>query len=564
MEHGSVETARDKANVSRNQNVMYVLPHDTAAIAQFMGPVLEQVDASEASDAPGPRAVVVTPDAASAVAIAHFIASKPPGVPSPNASRVIAATGARRAARLLASRPARVVVGPADQLLEMVRRAALKLESVRALVIAWADLVIDAGAMSSLEALMGDIPKDAARTVVAARNTPEVEAVVERYARRPRRVGATPEIPAESIAMRYAIASSEMRPAALRNLLDALDPPGAAVYARSDDSAREASDALRTLGYTPDDIVRVVRDGSTPAALMVLYDLPASRAELEQVAAAAPNQVVAIVQPRQLGALAALAGADRLVPLSLDSAVAAARTAEQRMRDEIRTVLDRGLPARELLTIEPLLADFDAASIAAAALKLLAGARERPVPNAASGPSAAAATPVSAAPDARAPRPAASGTVRMFVNLGERDGATARDLVGAIANEAGIAGSRIGRVEVRENHSIVELDASDAERAVAALSSANIRGRRVSARIDQDRGGSRDRGAPRDRPSRDRGSRDRAPRDRDPRDRGPRERGASRDAGARGARGGRVGQGRGPVGRRPPPRDRGPSRPRDE
>ncbi|HKV52120.1 MAG TPA: hypothetical protein VJO52_13075, partial [Gemmatimonadaceae bacterium] len=366
--------------MSRNSNVMYVLPHDAAAIAQFMGPVLEQAHTSDASDATGPRAIVITSDAPSAMAIARFVASAPAAESSPNASRVIAATGARRAARLLAARAAPVVVGPADQLLDMVRRAALKLENVRAVVIAWADLVIDAGAMSSLEALMSEMPKDAARTVVAARNTPEVEAVVERYARRPRRVGADPGVPAESIAVRYVITASETRPITLRTLLDVLDPPGAAVYARSDESAREAADTLRTLGYASDDIVRVVRDGSTPAALMVLYDLPSSRAELEQVAAAAPNQVVAIVQPRQLPALAALAGGDRLVPLALDSAVAAARTSEQRARDEIRAVLERAMPVRELLTIEPLLADFDGASVAAAALRLLTEARERPVP----------------------------------------------------------------------------------------------------------------------------------------------------------------------------------------
>ena len=560
MEHGNAEPARDKANVSRNQNVMYVLPHDAAAIAQFMGPVLEQLDASDASEVAGPRAIIVTPDAPSAMAIARFVASVPAAATTPNVSRVIAATAARRAARLLAAGSAPVVVGPADQLLELVRRAALKLENVRAVVLAWADLAIDAGAMSSLEALMSEMPKDAPRTVVAARNTPEVEAVVERYARRPRRVGAAPEAPAESIAMRYVITASETRPVALRNLLDALDPPGAAVYARSDESAREATDTLRTLGYTTEDIVRVVRDGSTPAALMVLYDLPSSRAELEQVAAAAPNQVVAIVQPRQLPALAALAGSDRLVPLSLDSAVAAARTSEQRTRDEIRAVLERGLPVRELLIIEPLLGDFDAASIAAAALRLLTEARERVVPSATSAqPVAASAPPATAPHDAGAPRAAAqSGTVRVFVNIGERDGAAARDLVGAIANEAGIAGSRIGRVDIRENHSIVELEAADAERAIAALAGANIRGRRVNARLDQERGGARDRGASRDRGGpRDRGSRDRG---------GPRERGGSRDAGARGGRGGggRVGPGRAPVGRRPPARDRGPSRPRDE
>ncbi|HEV2180706.1 MAG TPA: DbpA RNA binding domain-containing protein, partial [Gemmatimonadaceae bacterium] len=182
--------------------------------------------------------------------------------------------------------------------------------------------------------------------------------------------------------------------------------------------------------------------------------------------------------------------------------------------------------------LEPLLGDFDAASVAAAALRLLEAERARRTPHAKQpSPNAPAAAPA-AAPEAapRGPRRTpAGGAVRLFVNVGERDGVSPRDLVGAIANEAGIAGSRIGRVEIRDSHSLVELEAADAERAVEALTGANIRGRRVSARVD------------RDRPPRERGER-----------------------GERGGRGDRVGQARGKFSRRPGTRDRGPSRRRDE
>ena len=334
MEHGNAEPARERATVSRNQNVMYVLPHDSAAVAQFMGPVLEQLAAPEPADASGqgPRAVVVTPDAESAVAIARWVASQ-----SSDAPRAIAATGAARTARLIAAQPAPLVVGPADQLLELVRRASLKLDDVRAVVIAWADLLVDAGAVPSLEALMGEMPKESARTVVAARITAEVEALVERYARRPRRVGSAPADAVEPLAVRYLITGATMRSSALRHLLDALDPASAAIYVRAHDSEGDVRDTLRTLGYAGDEIVRVVREPTPSAALVILFDLPSSRAELDALAASAPNQVVALVQPKQLTALAALAGTGRLTPFSLDASVAAARASDQRTRDELRS-----------------------------------------------------------------------------------------------------------------------------------------------------------------------------------------------------------------------------------
>jgi hypothetical protein len=95
------------------------------------------------------------------------------------------------------------------------------------------------------------------------------------------------------------------------------------------------------------------------------------------------------------------------------------------------------------------------------------------------------------------------GAQRLFLAVGKRDQVRVGDIVGAIANEAGIDGDRIGAVELFESHATVELSAEDAARAVSALSAATLRGRKLSARIDErsgsDRGGDRggDRGAPR-------------------------------------------------------------------
>ncbi|MFP3427131.1 DbpA RNA binding domain-containing protein, partial [Pseudoalteromonas sp. SIMBA_162] len=43
------------------------------------------------------------------------------------------------------------------------------------------------------------------------------------------------------------------------------------------------------------------------------------------------------------------------------------------------------------------------------------------------------------------------------VAVGHRDGVKPGQLVGALANEGGIEGSRIGRIDIRNTHSVVEL-----------------------------------------------------------------------------------------------------------
>jgi ATP-dependent RNA helicase DeaD len=76
---------------------------------------------------------------------------------------------------------------------------------------------------------------------------------------------------------------------------------------------------------------------------------------------------------------------------------------------------------------------------------------------------------------------------RLFVNVGAKDNARPADLVGAFANEGGITRSQIGRVDLRETYSLVEVDARVASEVAAKLTGSTIRGRRVQARLEQDR-----------------------------------------------------------------------------
>ncbi len=61
-----------------------------------------------------------------------------------------------------------------------------------------------------------------------------------------------------------------------------------------------------------------------------------------------------------------------------------------------------------------------------------------------------------------------------------------RDLVGAIANEAGISGRDVGGIDIADRFSIVEVPAEAAEQVVEALRRSKIRGRRATVRRDRE------------------------------------------------------------------------------
>ena len=522
--------AREPSGVTRGQNVVHVTPLDWSALPRLLGTVVERIDAARLE----PQLIVVTTDAESAAAAAGAIV----GMVGERGVRVLAATMSPRAGRLLRSAPPHVITGAPAELATLLQSSALKPESVRGIVLAWLDTILETPEAQPLENLFAELPKEGARVVLASAMSPAYEALIERYARRARRESEPAGEPGPALSAEYVAAPEAGRAAALRRLLDALDLPAAVLYSREAGVRDEAVRVARALGY-PADAVRAASSAADAAGSepVVLLGLPSTREEMRAIAGTAGRRIYAVVQPSQLGSLRSLLGGGTVSPIALVDAAERARGRDAALRASLRDVLSSSDVRREVLAIEPLLSEFDGIEIAAAALQLLE--QQRPV------------RPVVAAA-------ATSPMTALFVNLGERDGVRAQELVAAVTSSAGIPGSQIGKVEVRDTHSIVEVAAPVAELVAGKLTGSVVRGRRVQARVDQPREARGGRGGP---PRGERGDRaDRGDRSGPRGERG--DRGAPRsDRGDRGDRPGRPG----PRAGGPPRggRDAGPKRPYD-
>ena len=217
-------------------------------------------------------------------------------------------------------RPVLAVAGAPTDLAELIRGSQLKLEGVRTVVLAWVDDLLDgeAESISALELLMTEVPKDAARTVVTERPDAPVDAFVERYLRRARRIDEREAIDeAAPVSVHYVTVSSASRAAALRRTLDELDPPSATVVAAADSDGETVSTLLRALGYPSAGTVQLSTGEVAPNThAVIFFGLPANRAQLTAAAAANPVTLVAMVQPRELPALRRMSGGE-LKPLTL-------------------------------------------------------------------------------------------------------------------------------------------------------------------------------------------------------------------------------------------------------
>jgi len=372
-----------------------------------------------------PRAVIVCADHEQAVLWADA---------APAELRAHAITGLARTAALLKEGRVGVVAGSPADIGALVTRSALKLDTLETLVIAWPESF-----SAELDTLLGEAPE--ARRVILSWDPHGLTDFIERHARRAEIVG---DIPLDSAgkplgpvaSARYVVVPAARRAIAVREVLDAVRSMRPYVWKGGD---------LTAPAEPPDAVIATT--------------LP-TREELRLLAAMAQPLVLALAS--QIPYLTSIAS---LSPLALTSRADRAQDRSAALRAAISARLTQGDVDAELAVLAPLFEEHDPAMVAGALLAII---RQ---------PSTASETPAAA--------PQQTGWSKLFVTVGRKDNASAKDLVGALIKEAGLQKGQIGKIDVRDSFSLVDIAAPVIEQAVQRLSGVTIRGRRVTARPDR-------------------------------------------------------------------------------
>lgn len=365
-----------------------------------------------------------------------------------------------RATRLIQAGGVQVLLATPQAALTLAQRSILKLDHVTSLLIVWPEAWDDDAATT---ALMQDLGRDTQRIVYTIEQD-RVNDLVERYARRALTVGPSIEtLPASADSatspakprpgsIRTVITPWIHRGTALKEILELLDPATSAVW-----TLTAVTEPGLPAGVN-------LCNGRVPAAdLIIAYDLPTST-QLAQLAES--SQVVLLVPPTAETWVSRVAPTAR--PIRLPGAIDTTATLASARRARIATLLDEGGSESGLLALAPLLERYDPAAVAAALYQLWQDRPDaHPIPP----------TPASDVMNA--------ATARVWLGVGKKDGATANDFVGVLTKEIRFDRSRIGKIEVRELYSLVEVPASDAEMLVGKLNGVTIRRRRITARIDR-------------------------------------------------------------------------------
>lgn len=437
--------ARESApTAARGHNLVIVVPHAPAYAAPALAGLLGRLGGET-----GTRALLLVPTAEIEEwgALANALARDLP-------LRIQAAHGEARALRRLRARELDLLIVAPETALALVRRSALKLDELGAVMVAWPESL---GADDVLTTLMQDVPREAQRIICTAA-VEQLTDLADRYARKAMTVGALPAdtaAPAPAGPVRSVPVSWEQRAAALGRVVELLDPASLVVWA-ADRSHAAAIAAAVPLG---DPSISFTTGDAPRAELIVAFD-PPSPARLRQLLSA--GEVVLLVPATADAYVARLAAPRR--PLRLPGLIEAVTHEAGAHRAAIARTIEEQRPERALLTLAPLFERYDPAAVAAALFELwLAKAG-------------------SAAPQAVPDVPA---TTRIFVGLGRNDNATANDFVAVLTKDLRVERGSIGRIELKDSFSLVEVPAQDAEKIAAALNGVTIRRKRVTAKVDR-------------------------------------------------------------------------------
>lgn len=460
-------------------------------------PILQAVD-PEANSA---RALVLTPSAQGAYRLAQSL------------SRLAQVTGHRVAA--LGSpwalpNLAGVLFATPEDLLKEVRGSAFTVEEVQVVVVDGFNGFLPP-AQESLETLFEILPKEGQRVVLGQPLSTEAEAFGRAHLSRavhipPKAVTEGTEAPsAQRGEIRYRVTGESKELELLQTVSGALEGGAHHVllFSQSEDQAADVGDFLSLHGFpsgAPGEEgfpvwlgvgeleARKTLEGWNPEApiVAVSLDVPTDPDSLDRRHGGREGGIV-LIRSRELLHLRDVARRTgyRLVPAQEPLPTRVAGELER-----LRSLLERTLQEEDLaphyLALEPLFKDHSPGEVAAATLFLL---QRRPGISKGSEDQALASSG-----EERSIGPAPKMWVRLFVGVGEKEDIGPGDLLGAIAGEAGVEGSQVGKIEIRETFSLVEVISTVAEKVVRGLNGTTIRGRAV--RVDYDRGGPSGRGGP--------------------------------------------------------------------
>ncbi|HCP53240.1 MAG TPA: ATP-dependent RNA helicase [Pseudomonas sp.] len=495
----------------------------TGKTAAFALPLLSRIDISKRE----PQALILAPTRELALQVATAFETYSKQLPGLNVVAVYG--GAPMGPQLKAIRQgAQVIVATPGRLVDHLRRDEKVLSTIQHLVLDEADEMLKLGFMDDLEVIFEAMPESRQTVLFSATLPHSIRAIAEKHLREPQHIKvATKTQTVARIEQAHLMVHADQKIAAVLRLLEVEDFDALIAFVRTKQATLDLAAALEAKGYKAaalngdiaqnqrERVIESLKDGRLD--IVVATDVAARGLDVSRIThvfnvdmpydpesyvhrigrtgrAGREGRALLLVTPRERRML-------QVIERVTNQKVAEARlpNAQQVLDARIKKLTNSLAPlvadaeASHGELLDKLVADIGCSprALAAAllrkatngqALTLAEVEKEQPLVPTSSPRERSDRPERSGDRERRAPIPLAEGRARCRTALGARDGIAARNLLGAILNEGGLAREDIGRIQVRDSFSLVELPEEGLERLLGKLKDTRVGGKQLKLR----------------------------------------------------------------------------------
>jgi ATP-dependent RNA helicase DeaD len=472
----------------------------TGKTAAFALPILSKIDLAQHA----PQALVLTPTRELAIQVAEAFqkyAAKLPGF------HVLPIYGGQSYTPQLKGlkRGAHVIVGTPGRLIDHVQSGALDLSQLKFLVLDEGDEMLQMGFVDDIEQIFQQTPEEKQVALFTATLPHAIRRIAQEHMRDPREitVKARGEA-APKIRQRYWFVSGLHKLDALTRLLEVENFDAVLVFVRTKIETVELANRLEARGLSAaalngdmeqrarEHTVQKLKDGKLDIVIatdvaargldverishVINYDIPYdSETYVHRIGrtgrAGRSGDAILFVSPRERNMLRVIERVtqQRIEEMKLPSVADVNELRIVKFKEKVQAAVLSGAgkdfqPLLEQLESE---GNIPAIEIAAALASMMQGTTPLLL------------TPKDEAAPVKAPQfDANSPTSTYRIAVGHAHGVLPGNIVGAIANEAGIDGKRIGHIDIREDHTYVDLPTLPDE-VVGQLQKCRVRGEEI-------------------------------------------------------------------------------------
>lgn len=388
-----------------------------------------------------------------------------------------------------------IIVGTPGRVIDHIRRKTLSLSNISVVVLDEADEMLNMGFIEDMETILKETPAERQTLLFSATMPQPIMNIAKRYMSSPEKVSAsTKEVVVSDIKQVFYEVREADKINALSRLIDVEDPQLAIVFCHTKIEVDDVCLKLQQMGYNANalhgDFTQARRDEvmqkfkSGMLEILVATDVAARGLDIQNVThvinysipqnperyihrigrtgrAGKSGIAITLVTPREYRHLKVIEKTAKTVIAKkrLPTPEDAVKAREKNIGRDITEILEGQKHLKYLPLVAELAEGFSFGDIAAAALFAAFGEiKEQPAEESLEKKSMA----------------------RLFMTIGRKDKIKVADIVKSIATEANIPFSRIGKIDVYDKFTFVEIPEGLADKVIGSIDHMVMQGKRVN------------------------------------------------------------------------------------